>query len=58
MTNREAEQRSDFRNHPHTHHFSHSISLKKEMLAVFLLLSVNMTKSKAEQHNIFIQLFI
>ncbi|KRY99597.1 hypothetical protein T4B_3997, partial [Trichinella pseudospiralis] len=23
----------DFRNHPHTHHFSHSISLKMEMLA-------------------------
>ncbi|KRY98966.1 hypothetical protein T4C_8530 [Trichinella pseudospiralis] len=48
----------DFRNHPHSHHFSHSISLKMEMLAVFLLLSVNMTNSEAEQHGIFIHLFI
>ncbi|KRY99604.1 hypothetical protein T4B_12642 [Trichinella pseudospiralis] len=48
----------DFRNRPHTHHFSHSISLKMEMLAVFLLLSVNMTNSEAEQHSIFIHLFI
>ncbi|KRY96258.1 hypothetical protein T4B_6516 [Trichinella pseudospiralis] len=31
MRNSEAEQHSDFRNHPQTHHFSHSISLKKEI---------------------------
>ncbi|KRY62498.1 hypothetical protein T4A_5526 [Trichinella pseudospiralis] len=48
----------DFRNRPHTHHFSHSISLKMEMLAAILLLSVNMTNREAEQHSIFIHLFI
>ncbi|KRY62903.1 hypothetical protein T4D_5955 [Trichinella pseudospiralis] len=43
MTNSEAEQHSDFGNHPYTHHFSHSISLKMEMLTTIVeIILINM----------------